>query len=169
MSLSEEILTLKTLVSTLLERVTQLEAENAELRRENNALCLENIELKSKLAKKSTNFHKPPSSEGYGKKPAFPKSTIKKAGGQVGHKGQTLQMVAKAEESIAHYAEICIGCSNKLSEFDAIKLGSSHQVFDLPPQKLFVSEPHGRPRSAICKSMPLWLSNQSNFTYWFIG
>ena len=81
MSLEEEILVLKSLVSSLLERVSQLEAENAELRLENIALKNENFELKARLAKNSTNSHKPPSSEGYGKKPAFPKVSTSKIGG----------------------------------------------------------------------------------------
>lgn len=140
MNLESEILTLKTLVSTLLERVSQLEAENAELRKENHALRLENLELKSKLAKNSSNSHKPPSSEGYSKKPAFPKVSTSKVGGQVGHKGQTLQISTKPDVLVKHYAEICAACSNKLSESDVIKIGSSHQVFDLPPQKLLITE-----------------------------
>ncbi len=49
-------------------------------------------------------------------------------------------MSTTPDEFIKHYAEICTACSNKLSESDAIKIGSSHQVFDLPPQKLWVCE-----------------------------
>ncbi len=86
MRLEDEILTLKSLVSSLLERVSQLEAENAELRLENIALKTENLELKARLSKSSTNSHKPPSSEDYSKKPAFPKVSTSK----VGHKGKTL-------------------------------------------------------------------------------
>ncbi len=140
MNLENEILTLKSLVSSLLERVSQLEAENAELRLENIALKKENLELKARLAKNSTNSHKPPSSEGYGKKPAFPKVITSKVGGQVGHKGQTLQMTTTPDILVKHYAKICTSCSKKLSESDVIKIGSSHQVFDLPPQKLLITE-----------------------------
>jgi transposase len=140
MSLEQEILTLKTLVSSLLERVSQLEAENAELRLGNITLQNENLELKARLAKNSTNSHKPPSSEGYGKKPAFPKVSSSKVGGQIGHKGQTLQMSSNPDEFVKRYAEICTRCSNKLGESDVVKIGSSHQVFDLPPQKLWVTE-----------------------------
>ena len=73
MGLAEEILTLKTLVSNLLERVSQLEAENAQLRLDNIALKAENLELQARLSKNPTNSHKPPSSEGYSKKPALSK------------------------------------------------------------------------------------------------
>ena len=140
MNLKIEILTLKALVTSLLGRASQLEAENAELRLENIALKNENLELKSKLGKNATNSHKPPSSEGYGKKPAFPKVSTSKVGGQVGHKGQTLQISTKPDILVKHYAEICTACSNKLNKSDVIKVGSSHQVFDLPPQKLLITE-----------------------------
>jgi transposase len=147
MSIEEEILTLKSLVSSLLERVSQLEAENAQLREENIALRAENLELraenlelKSRLSKNATNSHKPPSSEGYSKKPALPKVSGGQVGGQKGHQGKTLSMVSNADESIKRYAQLCSSCNQPLSESDAIGLGSSHQVFDLPPQKLYVTQ-----------------------------
>jgi transposase len=147
MSLAAEILTLKALVSSLLERVSQLEAENALLRQENIVLRAENlelraenVELKSRLSKNATNSHKPPSSEGYSKKPAFPKVSGGQVGGQKGHQGKTLSMVSNPDQSVKCYAQICSLCCQTLSESDAITLGSSHQVFDLPTQKLWVTE-----------------------------
>ena len=137
---SEEILTLKTLVSNLLERVSQLEAENAQLRLDNIALKAENLELQARLSKNPTNSHKPPSSEGYSKKPALPKVKTGKVGGQFGHKGQTLQMSSTPDVLIKHYAEICTACSKILNKSDVVNVGSSHQVFDLPPQKLLITE-----------------------------
>ena len=137
---SEEILTLKTLVSSLLERVSQLEAENAQLRLDNIALKAENLELQARLSKNATNSHKPPSSEGYSKKPALPKVKTGKVGGQFGHKGQTLQMSSTPDVLIKHYAEICTACSKILNKSDVVNVGSSHQVFDLPPQKLLITE-----------------------------
>lgn len=137
---SEEILTLKTLVSTLLERVSQLEAENAQLRLDNIALKAENLELKARLSKNATNSHKPPSSEGYSKKPALSKVKTGKVGGQFGHKGQTLQMSSTPDILIKHYAEICTACSKILNKSEVVNIGSSHQVFDLPPQKLLITE-----------------------------
>ena len=137
---SEEILTLKTLVSSLLERVSQLEAENAQLRLDNIALKAENLELQARLSKNATNSHKPPSSEGYSKKPALSKVKTGKVGGQFGHKGQTLQMSSTPDVLIKHYAEICTACSKILNKSDVVNVGSSHQVFDLPPQKLLITE-----------------------------
>ena len=56
--LPNDIETLKALVKELLEKIKRLEAENAELRR--------------RLGLDSTNSHKPPSSDGYQKKPLKP-------------------------------------------------------------------------------------------------
>jgi transposase len=147
MSLETEILSLKALVSSLLDRVSQLEAENAELRRGNIALRAEvaqlraeNLELRSRLSQNASNSHRPPSSEGYSKKPALPKPKGGRVGGQEGHKGKTLSMVSQPDESIKCYAQVCTSCNQSLNPSAAIGLASSHQVFDLPPQKLFVTE-----------------------------
>lgn len=87
--LVKEISDLKALVNRLLLRIEELEAENADLRRQ--------------LGQNSSNSHKPPSSEGYSKKPlikaALPKSEGKKSGGQRGHTGKTLQLVEHPDRS----------------------------------------------------------------------
>lgn len=140
MTLTEEILTLKTLVNTLLTRVSQLESENSILRQENILLRQENIELKSQLSKNSSNSHKPPSSDGYSKKPAIPKESTKSVGGQQGNVGKTLQMVNNPDVVVQHHLAICPSCQQELSIDDVIKIGSSHQVFDLPVVKLSVTE-----------------------------
>lgn len=140
MNLSSEIFTLKALVSNLLERVSQLESENASLRLENSILRSENLELQAKLSKNSKNSHKPPSSEGYSKKPALSKVSTQKVGGQVGHQGKTLEMTERPDECIKHYATKCRHCATVLQASDVLQLGSRHQVVDLPVQKLFVTE-----------------------------
>ena len=61
--------------------------------KEITALKSENAELKVRLNSNSKNSSKPPSSDGYKKKPAFPKKKKGKQGGQKGHKGRTLQQV----------------------------------------------------------------------------
>jgi transposase len=53
------------------------------------------LELEQRLNKDSHNSDKPPSSDGLSKKPAFPrKRGVRKPGGQEGHPGNTLKMVA---------------------------------------------------------------------------
>lgn len=116
------------------ERIEQLEAENAELKAR-----LEKIE--AQLAKNSTNSSKPPSSDGL-KKPK-PKSRREKgkhkSGGQSGHKGKTLEMVAKPDEIIHHKVSICPNCQSNLSKSEIVRV-VKRQVFDLPPMQLEVAE-----------------------------
>jgi transposase len=140
MDLEAEILSLKTTVNNLLTRISQLELENANLRKENAVLLQENLAYKTKLDKNSSNSHKPPSSDGYSKSPALPKTTNKPVGGQQGNTGKTLQMVIHPDLIVKHYLHNCPNCQNNLSESDVIKVGSSHQVFDLPVQKLWITE-----------------------------
>lgn len=98
--------------------------------------------LKGQLAQNSRNSGKPPSSDGY-QKPA-PKTerqkSGKKSGGQPGHKGYTLKPVEKPDHTILHKLTLCpCGCGADLSRRPVIRL-EKRQVFDLPPQKLDVTE-----------------------------
>lgn len=140
MTLTDKINSLEKLVTTLLSRVTQLESENDHLRGENTVLRQEVLSLRTQLDKNSKNSHKPPSSDGYSKKPALSKPSGKVLGGQLGHQGKTLEMVAIPDNVVEHHAKVCRSCQGVLTSKDIIKLGSKHQVFDLPEQKLFVTE-----------------------------
>jgi transposase len=140
MTTDEKIYSLEKLISGLLSRVTQLESENDHLRQENIVLRQENTDLRSRLNKNSNNSHKPPSSDGYSKKPALPKPVGKALGGQSGHQGKTLEMVSNPDKVVEHYAQFCRSCQDILTSDNVIKLGSKHQVFDLPEQKLWVTE-----------------------------
>lgn len=125
----------------MLDKDSQSQALIAELRAEISLLKGEVLELRAKLTKNSTNSHKPPSSDGYSKsKPAIPKDSTKSVGGQVGHIGKTLEMSTAPDETVKHFALICANCSASLNDSHAFKLGSKHQVFDLPPQKLQITE-----------------------------
>lgn len=98
--------------------------------------------LTQQLAQNSQNSSKPPSSDGY-QKPA-PKSerkkSGKKSGGQPGHKGHTLKPVEKPDHTVVHKITLCpCGCGSDLSHRPVIRL-ERRQVFDLPPQKLDVTE-----------------------------
>jgi len=92
-NLPNDIGSLKALIQKLLEENAQLKAENTELRR--------------RLGMDSNNSHKPPSSDGYGKKtvkPGLPKEGKRANGGQEGHPGKTLKRVAEAQPNRASSA-----------------------------------------------------------------
>ena len=95
-----------------------------------------------RLAQTSRNSSRPPSTDGY-TKPA-PKSLRKpsglKSGGQPGHPGHTLKPVNKPDLIIPHRLTRCsCGCGRSLHQEPVLRL-EKRQVFDLPPQNLFVTE-----------------------------
>ena len=103
-----------------------------------------NKTLEDSAALNSRNSSKPPSSEGYAK-PA-PKSlrikSGKKSGGQPGHPGTTLKQVEKPDKTVTHPLVICpCGCGSDLRALPALEQNhEARQVFDLPTQKLEVTE-----------------------------
>jgi transposase len=119
---------LAALVVRQAERIDQLEAEVAELKRQ--------------LGQNSRNSSKPPSSDSPFTKPA-PKSLRRKSGrkpgGQPGHPGSTLALVADPHERERHEPGPCAGCGADL--VDAPEVGMERrQVFDLPPMTVRVIE-----------------------------
>jgi transposase len=119
---------LAALVVRQAERIDQLEAEVAELKRQ--------------LGQNSRNSSKPPSSDSPFTKPA-PKSlqrkSGKKPGGQPGHPGSTLALVDNPNERKRHEPDACSGCGTGL--VDAPEVGvERRQVFDLPPITVRVVE-----------------------------
>lgn len=135
-----DILTLQSLVQQLVAQVQRLEAENASLRAALALLQQENQELRNRLQKNSRNSHKPPSSDGPRKKPALPKPKSDKVGGQVGHEGKTLEMVAKVDHTIVHHASHCSCCQRAFHQQEATIIGHKRQVFDLPDPRLEITE-----------------------------
>ena len=103
------------------------------------AYCLT---LQERLSITSRNSSKPPSTDGYVK--PKPKSlrvkTGKKSGGQPGHTGATLKQVKNPDVIKAHPLSNCpCGCGSDLSKEPLLSY-ENRQVFDLPPQKLIVTE-----------------------------
>lgn len=98
--------------------------------------------LEDQLAKDSHNSHKPPSSDGPQKRQrtkSLRQPTGKQAGGQVGHKGTTLEPVDKPDHTVVHKVERCRHCAYSLSDVVAIAY-DKRQVFEIPPQQLEVTE-----------------------------
>jgi transposase len=104
-------------------------------------LVAENEDLKARLAQNSTNSHRPPASDGPASKtikPALTKALGKKQGGQPGHPGRTLQMVATPDSIVEHRPTQCPQCEALLS--GPTQVVAHRQVFDLPPPRLWVEE-----------------------------
>lgn len=100
------------------------------------------LALQERLAVTSRNSSKPPSKDGLNK--PKPKSlrgkTGKKSGGQPGHPGATLKPVEKPDHIEIHPLISCpCGCGGDLSKQPVLR-HESRQVFELPPQKLVVTE-----------------------------
>ena len=110
------------------------------------------LDLQNRLALNSRNSSKPPSSDGL-QKPA-PKSlrqtSGRKPGGQQGHPGCTLRPVDKPDRILPISLDVCPrGCGTSLLK-RPVSTYLARQVFDLPPQKLFVTE--HRAETKLCPS-----------------
>ena len=130
-------------VACLQAENARLEAEKARLEEENARLAAENAELRRRLGLNSQNSHKPPSSDGYCKKPArrpaLPKEK-KPFGGQPGHKGKTLRPVERPDRVEVHLPEHCAVCGRPISSDEPYQVVGRRQVFDLPEPRLEVTE-----------------------------
>ncbi|HWJ51907.1 MAG TPA: IS66 family transposase [Propionibacteriaceae bacterium] len=106
------------------------------------ALEVENAELKRRLGMTSANSSKPPSSDSPFTKPA-PKSlrrrSGRKPGGQPGHPGSTLALVADPNERRRQEPGACTGCGASLVGAPEVGM-ERRQVFDLPPMTVRVVE-----------------------------
>jgi transposase len=133
-SLPTDIDGLTLLVSRLLSDLESLRCEVTRLQTENAA-------LRSQLGLNSHNSHKPPSSDGLRSPTPVPRGKGDKVGGQKGHDGKTLKMVAASsiDTVFRHYPASCASCGTPLSS-DRGKLSERRQIFDLPAPRLSVME-----------------------------
>jgi transposase len=120
------------------EDIGELKALISQLVAENTALRAQNAELLRRLNLTPANSHKPPSSQGYSKKPALPKPVQGKVGGQPGHPGKTLEMIAKPDQLISHAPAHCPDCGQVFSQPGQVI--ARRQVIDLPQPRLEVTE-----------------------------
>ena len=98
--------------------------------------------LEDQQAKNSSNSGKPPSSDGLKKKPktrSLRGRSDRKSGGQAGHQGHKLELVAEPDEVIVHKVEQCAGCQAALVAEPANEI-VRRQVLELPPLRLVVTE-----------------------------
>lgn len=112
----------------------------AELERENSILKERLLRLEAMLNKNSRNSSKPPSSDGFKKViKGLRSQSNKKAGGQQGHKGNTLTMVSNPDNSVYHKVEHCKECGKNLTGIGTQSY-EKRQVFDIPSINIKVTE-----------------------------
>jgi len=122
------------LLCELSAQVELLQKQVAELQREVQR-------LKDQVAKNSRNSSKPPSSDGFTK--PSPKSLRprgnRKPGGQKGHPGSTLTMVANPDHTVLSAVDQCERCGRCVADQAPIDI-EKRQVFDIPPIQVEVTE-----------------------------
>lgn len=97
-------------------------------------------DLENQKAKNSSNSHKPPSGEGFGKQTkSLRKESSRETGGQKGHEGQNLKWVDQADEVVRHEVEVCGVCGEDLRGIAGEGV-ESRQVHELPEIKMQVIE-----------------------------
>jgi transposase len=148
------------------EVVAQLQAENAALRaqvgelpilREKVQALLARVqELEGRLAKDSHNSSKPPSSDGLRRKTrSLRQRSGKKPGGQPGHRGSTLPLVATPDQVVTYHPVVCTTCQTPLAGVPVERV-ERRQVRDLPPIRLVVTEHRSeRVRCPHCQTLTL--------------
>jgi transposase len=130
------------------ERIASLEAENARQREQLAVLLAQNTvllarvqELEARLAKDSHNSSKPPSSDGLARKTrSLRRRSGKKPGGQLGHRGETLRLVAEPDTVVEHRPAVCTSCQAPLDGEVPVVLRERRQVQDLPVLRLQITE-----------------------------
>src|SRR5258708_16733909 len=127
------------------ERIAELEAEIAALQAQIQDLVAQNQQLRARLAnaaKDSHNSSKPPSSDPWARR--RPRSqrrrSGKKPGGQLGHRGETLRLVAMPDELVEHRPAMCASCQTPLDETAPVVVYERRQVHELPPVRLLIRE-----------------------------
>ncbi len=122
------------------EEVVALRAENAELREQMTALLSRVQELEARVAKDSHNSGKPPSTDGLKRRTkSLRQKSGKRAGGQLGHRGETLHLVATPDAVVEHRPAVCSACQAELDGAPVVGR-ERRQVQELPAVRLRVSE-----------------------------
>jgi transposase len=121
-------------------RIAELEAENAALRAQVEGLSAQVQALQARLGQDSHNSSKPPASDGLRRKTkSLRKKSGRKPGGQLGHRGETLRLVATPDDVVEHRPRVCAHCQTSLEE-EPVLVRERRQVHELPPVRLVVTE-----------------------------
>ncbi|WP_189021127.1 DUF6444 domain-containing protein, partial [Paenibacillus marchantiophytorum] len=96
-------------------------------------------ELERQLGQNSQNSSKPPSSDGFRKPPKNSRQSGGKKGAPLGHKGHTLRMTDQPDHVVIQQLVACPCCYFSLCDVPSTSY-ERRQVFDLPPQRLEVTE-----------------------------
>lgn len=140
------------------DEVRALLAENARLRELNAtqadaiaALTARVAELERRLRMDSTNSSKPPSSDGYAKKPnrAQRRAEGRRQGKQPGAPGAHLAALPTPDAVVTHRPECCGDCGADLADAP-VEGVEARQVFELPPTRLVVTEHRAERRRCRC-------------------
>jgi transposase len=132
------------------ERIAELEVLLARQHQQLALALAQNValqarvqELEGRLAKDSHNSSKPPASDGLGRRMPKTRSLRRKSGkqpgGQIGHPGETLHLVATPDVLVEHRPSVCVHCQATLDAAPVL-LRERRQVGDLPPIGLHVTE-----------------------------
>jgi transposase len=124
------------------ERIAELETLVTQLREQIDALVARNAELEAQVAQAQRDSHsssKPPSSDGLARRTkSLRKRSGKKAGGQLGHRGETLHLVVP-DEIVEQRPAVCAHCQTPLADEPAL-LRERRQVHEVPAVRLRVTE-----------------------------
>ncbi|HEX5547737.1 MAG TPA: DUF6444 domain-containing protein [Ktedonobacterales bacterium] len=125
-------------------RIAELEAVITQEREQIAALVEQVRDLEARLAKDSHNSGKPPSADGLKRQLPRTRSlrhkTGKKPGGQLGHRGETLHLVAEPDAIVEHHPAICAACQTPLEARAEVVARERRQVQDLPLIRLRITE-----------------------------
>ena len=112
-----------------------IEMQEVSRRQEERIKALEN-----QVSKDSHNSNKPPSSDGLQRTPkSLRVKSDRPSGGQQGHPGTTLKMVATPDHVVVHPVHRCRRCGHSLEQVAAAG-HEKRQVFDLPRLRVEVTE-----------------------------
>jgi transposase len=147
MKVEEQIAELEEQVAALLAEKAAWQAQEQELREQLGQALTQIAQLVARLhelegqgKKDSHNSSKQPSSDGWAhQRLSQRKASGKPSGGQSGHEGHHLPMVARADEIVAHRPSHCQHCQQSLAGV-AGAVVERRQIHELPPMRLVVTE-----------------------------